>query len=136
MRALIASMSAKYSVSDREFITALLDVLKSRYIIKVHQTHTSPWILFRTNITQIWSHIGANQACTVLSFLLKTMLVHSGRFTESAVREKRTMFNTNMHQYLIVDTREGALAVDPWGYLAGKAKVGEYCTRFTVATIR
>jgi hypothetical protein len=125
----VAALSAA-NQSPEKFIRAVFDLLKGRYITKIYQTHTMPWILFRTDIHQIWNHVGSNQTCTVLNFILKTALVHSGRFKDSDITERLTIFNTNMHQYLVLKSGADTFALDPWGYLAAKADVGEYCTGF------
>lgn len=108
---------------DHQFIKALMDILKGRYITIRYQSFLMPWILFRRDIDKIWQQKGLNQACNVLNFLLKSMLVKSGRFSESDIKEKRF----SIHQYLEIHMKDGsAIYADPWGYISNRSDLGEH----------
>lgn len=110
---------------DLELLQAALDVLKERYTTIRYQTHFMFWIVFRKDIDKIWSQKGKNQACNVLNFLFKTMLVKSGRFPEERVRQRRIKYS--VHQYLEIELKDGSVIyADPWGYIAGRTELGEY----------
>jgi hypothetical protein len=111
------------------FLQALMDNLKERYITTRHQSDFMPWILFRRNIDKIWHQKGYNQSCNVLNFVFKTMIIKSGRFTEKEVQEKLTWVKLSIHQYLEIKMKDGSIVyVDPWGYLSGRTKLGQYAS--------
>lgn len=130
MQAVIDRISAAHP-DQLAFITAALNTLRERYIVTRRQQFTHPWILFRKDIAAIWEkQLGDNQACHVLNFVMKAMLVKSGRFTDQQVTGHITFYHMNLHQYLTVATDSGLVYVDPWGYLARKTDIGEYGTGF------
>ncbi|MDO8469906.1 MAG: hypothetical protein Q7S84_02725 [bacterium] len=131
MQATIDRISAAHP-DQLGFMRAALDVLRERYIVTRRQQFMQPWILFRKDIAEIWEkQRGGNQACHVLNFTLKAMLVKSGRFTDGEVTGHMTFYHWNLHQYLTVATDRGVVYVDPWGYLARQTDVGEYGTGFS-----
>ncbi|MDI6734338.1 MAG: hypothetical protein QMD50_02495 [Patescibacteria group bacterium] len=130
MQKTIDEISEKTKDSDEKFIKAILDLLKDRYIIKIWQTHLYPQIMFRKDINKIWHQVGEKQSCNVLNFVMKTILVKSGRFNEENIKERLTFYEFNIHQYLEIKTSNQIVFADPWGYLAGKVDFGEYATGF------
>lgn len=130
MQATIDRLS-RQNPDQTAFIRAVLDEVRSRHFVSKRQHFTHPSILFRKDITEIWEkQRGDRQACHVLNFIVKAMLVKSGRFTDEQVVGRMTFYHMNIHQYLTVATDRGIVYVDPWGYLARKTAVGEYGTRF------
>lgn len=117
---------------DLTFLRAVLDEVRERYVVTRRQHFTKPWILFRADLGAIWNdQRGDNQACHVLNFVVKAMLVASGRFTDEEVEGHVVFYHLNIHQYLTVKTAGRPVAVDPWGHLAGKTEVGEYAAMFS-----
>ena len=130
MQAVIDRLSTE-NPSQIQFIRAVLDEVRRRHFVSKRQHFAHPWILFRKDIKEIWEkQRGDRQACHVLNFLVKAMLVKSGRFTDKQVIGHLTFFHWNIHQYLTVATDRGLVYVDPWGYLARRTDVGEYGTGF------
>lgn len=58
--------------------------------------------------------------CTGQNYLLRTMLIKSGRFTESDTAIKVVPLNFFIHQYLLVTVEESVVKVDPWSHFLGK----------------
>jgi hypothetical protein len=117
---------------DLAFLRAVLEEVKERYVVTRRQHFTKPWILFRTDLSLLWhAQRGDNQACHVLNFLVKAILVASGRFTDGEVEGHVVFYHLNIHQYLRVKIAGNMIAVDPWGHLAGKTELGEYAAMFS-----
>lgn len=62
--------------------------------------------------------------CTGQNYLLRTMLIKSGRFTEDDIKVKVVPLNFFIHQYLLVSVDGTNIVVDPWSHFLGK-KLGE-----------
>jgi hypothetical protein len=62
--------------------------------------------------------------CTGQNYLLRTMLIKSGHFTEDDIKVKVVPLNFFIHQYLLVSVDGADIAVDPWSHFLGK-KIGE-----------
>ncbi len=132
LRKTAEKISREHPDDQLVFLRAVLDEVRERYVVTRRQHFTKPWILFRVDLGEIWnSQRGDNQACHVLNFLVKAMLVASGRFKDEEVEGHVVFYHLNIHQYLTVKTVHGVIAVDPWGHLAGKTEVGEYAAMFS-----
>lgn len=57
--------------------------------------------------------------CTGQNFLLRTMLVKSGRFSEDDIRVITVPLNLFIHQYLKVKVDGKEIDVDPWSHFLG-----------------
>lgn len=112
---------------DLAFLRAVLDEVKSRYRVSWMQHYRYPRNIFRKDIEKIWNdERGGQQLCHVFSFIIKTMLVASGRFTDEEVTGHATIHHLNIHHYLSVATGRGTVYIDGWGYVGGKLELGEY----------
>jgi hypothetical protein len=72
-------------------------------------------------VTQFWQAFGdvykkdpGFLPCTGQNFLLRTLLVKSGRFQENDIRIKTVPLNFFIHQYLLVRVDGAWIPVDPW----------------------
>ena len=57
--------------------------------------------------------------CTGQNYLLRTMLVKSGRFQESDIQIKVVPLNLSVHQYLKVKVGDSFVDADPWSCFLG-----------------
>lgn len=57
--------------------------------------------------------------CTAQNYLLRTMLVRSGRFTDADIELKTVPLNLSIHQYIRVWVGAEYIDVDPWSHFLG-----------------
>ncbi len=127
LRKTAEKISREHPDDQLTFLRAVLDEVKLRYRVGWMQHYRYPRNIFRKDIEKIWNEQrGGQQLCHVFSFIIKTMLVASGRFRDEEVTGHMTMHHLNIHHYLSVATDRGIVYVDGWGYVGGKLELGEY----------
>ncbi len=99
-----------------------LDLLKNVY---EYVTAQYPGSRLRT-ITNFWvayeepvNHKPGFLPCTSQNYLIRLMLVKSGRFQEQDIKIVATPFNLFIHQYLKVKVGDIWMDVDPWSHFIG-----------------
>ena len=100
-----------------------LDFLKKSYEYVTNQYHGSRtltvlhfWYAFQNPIL----HKPGFLPCTGQNFLLRVMLVKSGRFNYKEIEVKTIPLNLFIHQYLKVKVGNDWIDVDPWSYFLRK----------------
>lgn len=101
-------------------------ILTARYHGCRLYTYTHFLDFFRRDIIRIWRHSGCLH-CTLFNYLAKTLLVHSGKFTEGDIKSGWTLiYYFSPHQYLKVRTGPHHFTeLDIWGANYG-VKIGEH----------
>lgn len=103
------------------------------YVTKKHsgsrsKTVTMFWRAFQN---PLYAKRGGFMPCTTQNYLLRTLLIKSGRFNESDIKLKVAPLNLFIHQYLKVNLGDhgGIIDVDPWSHFLG-LKLGEKAIGF------
>jgi hypothetical protein len=77
-------------------------------------------------ITQFWKAFGnvfdkpaGFLPCTGQNYILRTILIKSGRFNETDIQVKTVPLNLFIHQYLQVKVGDSSIILDPWSHFLG-----------------
>lgn len=103
------------SSGNLDFLRKSYEFVISRYKGSRVKTVTQFWKVFCDPITEKPGFM----PCTGQNYLLRLMLVKSGRFKESDVILKVVPFNLFIHQYLRVRVNDMWMDVDPWSSFLG-----------------
>lgn len=99
-----------------------LDFLKKSYGF-VTQTYSGSRIRTITNFWRAFQNPlelkSGFMPCNGQNYLLRLMLVKSGRFTENDIRIRTVPLNLFIHQYLRVNVEGRWIDVDPWSAFLG-----------------
>ncbi|MFH1592694.1 MAG: hypothetical protein ABIB47_04995 [Candidatus Woesearchaeota archaeon] len=57
--------------------------------------------------------------CHILAFILRVLLIESGRFKEEDIKVHYTFYSGIIHEYLKVFVKNNWVNVDPWAYNQG-----------------
>jgi hypothetical protein len=98
------------SKDDKDFLQKSYAYITQKYTGSRLKTVTQFWRAFNNVFAQSSGFL----PCTGQNFLLRTLLVRSGRFTESDIKVKTVPLNFFIHQYLLVRVDGAWIAVDPW----------------------
>jgi hypothetical protein len=101
---------------DLDFLKRSYEYVTSRYRGSRIRTLANFWVVFENPI----DHAPGFLPCTSQNFILRTMLVKSGRFTEDDIEVKIIPLNVFIHQYLCVRVGGRWIDVDPWSAFRGK----------------
>ncbi len=100
------------ATSNMEFLTLSYDYVTSKYTGNRLKTITEFWRAFGN----VYDTPPGFLHCTGQNYLLRTMLIKSGRFTEGDVKVLNVPFNLFIHQYLKVKVDGKWINVDPWSH--------------------
>ena len=93
------------------------DFLQESYIY-ITQKYTGSRLKTVTQFSRAFGNVFAQSSgflpCTGQNFLLRTLLVRSGRFSESDIKVRTVPLNFFIHQYLLVKVDGAWIPVDPW----------------------
>jgi hypothetical protein len=103
------------SSDDYEFLRKSYEYVTSRYHGSRIRTLSNFWVAFQDPI----EHAPGFLPCTSMNYILRTMLVKSGRFTEEDIEVKVIPLNIFIHQYLHVRVEDRKINVDPWSAFRG-----------------
>lgn len=114
------------SADDLDFLKRAFSVVTSFY----RGGRLETLIHVRSAFENPLTHKHGYMACTGQNFVLRVLLVKSGRFSEADVTPHTTMVNFFIHQYLRVLVGGKWIEVDPWGASLG-VPFGERAGFFT-----
>lgn len=125
MEVVINRINRRYK-NDEEFVRAAYDFVTKRYRRDVGERGllVSCKKAFRKDLNKIWNE-KEWQPCHKQNYILRTMLVKSGRFNREDVRLRVTFSQRFMHQYLKVRVKDKWVNVDPAGSWFG-VEFGEH----------
>jgi hypothetical protein len=106
---------SKNSLDDFDFLTKSYNYVVSRYSGSRIKTITKFWYAFEEPI----NHKPGFLPCTSQNYLLRLMLVKSGRFQESDIQVNVIPLNLFIHQYLKVKIGDSYIDTDPWSHFLG-----------------
>jgi hypothetical protein len=101
--------------SDKEFLVRAYEAVTARYHGGRMETVTKFWKAFQNPFTQAPGFM----YCTGMNYLLRTLLVQSGRFAEVDIKIVHVPLNFIIHQYLRVRADGVWYDVDPWAQRFG-----------------
>ncbi len=118
-------LELKKSNTKAECLKKAYDILITKYRGHRLKTYTKFFRLFIHDIELLWNESGFMH-CTNINYVLRTLLIKSGHFTEDDIRIKwTTVWYMSPHQYLRIKTGDKYVNVDVWGYVYG-IKYGDY----------
>lgn len=103
------------ATDDFDFLTKSFEYVTERYHGSRVRTLGNFWVAFENPI----GHAPGFLPCTSFNYILRTMLVKSGRFKEEDIHLKVIPLNIFIHQYLRVRIGEKWIDVDPWSAFKG-----------------
>ena len=98
-----------------EFLKKSYDFITSRYQGSRMKTVTNFWVAFENPL----NHKPGFMPCTGQNYLLRVMLIESGRFKDSDIELRVVPLNLCIHQYLRVKVAGKIIDVDPWSAFLG-----------------
>ena len=119
----ISALKKKYKTKEA-FLKGAYEFVVDRYESKFMGAFLYFHRNFWRDTHKIWHHKGV-LACTVLSFLLRVMLVKSGMFKEDEIVNTHSICGPSIHQFLHVKVGKKWIYADPWG-ACHDVKFGEY----------
>ena len=116
--------------SKEETLEATYELLTKKYRGYRIRTLTRLFDLFEDDITKLWSKNGFLH-CTNMNYLMKIMLLGSGKFSEDDINFKWTTINFySPHEYLQIRLDNSRwINIDMWGKAYG-IKFGDYAHGF------
>jgi hypothetical protein len=125
----------KKPVTKEEVLHSAYDLIAKKYRGYRIKTVTRLWELFDLDASHWWAKEGFLH-CTSLNYLLRIMLVGSGKFTGADIRFKWTTVNfISPHQFMQVRLDDGKwIDVDLWGKAYG-VSFGDHAHGFHSGTI-
>lgn len=119
----------KRSKTREECLKTAYDILIAKYRGHRLKTYTKLFKIFIHDIEMLWNKSGFMH-CTNINYVLRTLLIKSGHFTEDDIQIKWTLvWHISPHQYLRIKTSDKYVNVDVWGYVYG-IKYGDYAYGF------
>lgn len=103
------------SADNSDFLRRCYEFVTSIYYGSRIKTVTHFWKAFSDPVNQAPGFM----PCTNQNYLLRLMLVKSGRFQEDDIVPKVTPLNLFIHQYLKVRVGDRWIDVDPWSAFLG-----------------
>jgi hypothetical protein len=110
----------KSSKNNREFLENTYNYITNIYFGNRTKTITQFWRAFGN----IFDKAPGFLPCTGQNYLLRTILIKSGRFSEDDIETKIVPLNLFIHQYLKIRIDNQWIDVDPWSHFIGK-RIGE-----------
>ncbi|MBN2112491.1 hypothetical protein JW707_05340 [Candidatus Woesearchaeota archaeon] len=80
--------------------------------------------VFIMDISKLWKT--RNLHCHSMSYLLRVLLIKSGRFNEKDIKQKLIFTHWFIHIFLVVNLGKKWVNVDPWAKNAVKKGIGYY----------
>lgn len=102
------------SSDNLDFLKKAYDFVDARYTSPTKEYLRQPGKLFVKDIDTIWNTPGYSP-CDKQNYLVKVMLVKSGRFNESDVKLMLASCGMTPHYYLRVKLNSNYLDIDMWG---------------------
>ncbi len=110
----------KKAKTDLEFVKLAYEYITGRFYVSRLLSLLRVYYAWRDPFSFEVGHV----QCTILNYLLRMMLVRSGRFKEEDIRVETVPFNMWVHQYLELNVNNELIYVDPGGKSLGR-KFGE-----------
>lgn len=130
MRSKIIELDSS-SISDMDYLMKVYDFVDQRYSSKPRY-YLRYWnflaLFLERDVAKIWEGTD-DRPCNIQNYLVKIMLLESGRFSEKDIKVMNTFCTVTPHQYLQVKIGDEWINVDAWGSEYG-ASFGEHAGCF------
>jgi len=103
------------SKTNHEYLQNAYNFITSKYYGNRLNTILYFWRVFDSPFKRTSGYLH----CELQNYLLRTMLVKSGRFTDNDIRTKVVPFNFIIHQYLDINVDGKWIHIDPWAKSIG-----------------
>ncbi len=103
------------AVDDVDFVRLAYTYVTEKYTGSRIKTITQFWKAFQNPLIAPLGFL----PCTGQNYILRAMLVTSGRFVDADIIVKTTPLNFFVHQYLKITADGKELLVDPWAHFLG-----------------
>lgn len=122
-------VSVRRASSKEEALRRAFTLVVGRYRGYRFRTYVYFWKAFETDPNKLWGRNGFMH-CTHQNFLLRTLLVKSGWFSEDEITVGYSrVWHASPHQYLKIRINGKILAADPWNSRFN-VPLGYYATGF------
>jgi hypothetical protein len=112
--------------TKEECLKKAYDVVTKKYRGYFLRTYLRVWEFFRCDIDQLWDTKDDFIHCNNVNYVLRTLLVKSGKFKEEDILPKNTLVVISPHQYLRIRLgKDRFIDVDSWGRAHGIG-LGDY----------
>ena len=101
---------------DEDYLFKTYEYVTKRFVGNRPKTVTQFWKAFQDPLKQKDGFLH----CMGQNFILRTMLIKSGRFREQDVKVKTEALHIFIHQYLLVHIGDCKMQIDPWKHFLGK----------------
>jgi hypothetical protein len=108
-------------ITEKEdIIRQVYEIITEKYYGRRLQAFLNLRKMFEQDINKIWKERGFYQ-CTTLNYLIRALLVETGRFKDSDIKQINTLiWFFSPHQYLAIKGSKGKIIfVDPWSKAYG-----------------
>tara|TARA_Y100000310_G_C20107585_1_gene545627 strand:+ start:52 stop:555 length:504 start_codon:yes stop_codon:yes gene_type:complete len=113
--------------SDSEFLKKTYDMINAKFSSKEkYYLRALPTKFFERDLQEIWEGTD-DRPCNIQNYVLKTILINSGRFKKEDIEFADSLCRITPHQYLKVKVEGIWIDVDLWGADHG-IKFGEHAS--------
>ena len=100
--------------SKIDILKGSYDTITTKFVSSNWKTYTHLPELFQKNIDELWDRNFLY--CTQQTFLIRTILIKTGKFKEEDIKLKRGLTHwLSPHRWLSVRIKNKWIDVDPWG---------------------
>lgn len=110
----ISELSSQSS-TNKKFLELSYEFLTKKYQGSRIKTITQFWKAFGS----VFNKQSGFLPCNMQNYLLRIMLIESGRFKETDIQLKITTLNLFIHQYMRINVDGTYVNVDPWSSFLG-----------------
>lgn len=123
-------MDLKQTKSKRECLERAFAIITTKYFGRKVWTYTRLSRAFTKNVATLWAREGFLH-CHHQNYLLRILLVRSGKFTEQDIRQRFALYkHVSPHQYLQVNVgskeQERWVDADPWAFHGVNLPLGQH----------
>ncbi len=119
----------KESKNKEDCLKHSYEILIKKYKGHRVQTYAKLFGIFSNDIVKFWDKQGFLH-CTNINYVMRTLLVRSGFFTDDEIKIKWTLvWYTSPHQYLQIKIDNSDINIDIWSYAYG-IKYNDYAYGF------
>ncbi len=132
LQQIIQDLKKKHPTKEA-FLKAAYGVVTTRFTGTMTGQFRHPRITLSKDINKIWNTPGI-QPCTTQNFVLRTMLIKSGLFKKSEIRNFHAIVRANIHQIIGIKINNKWVYTDPWAKYYNTPLGEYYGWRFTKVT--
>lgn len=121
--------------TKEQVLQRVYSIITTRYRGGRFHTLLKIFDLFSSSAQDLWNRTGFMH-CTNQNFLMTLLLVKSGKFQESDIKRRWTLYlGLTPHQYLDIKIEKGWVKVDAWSSAYG-IDIGDYAHWFHIGKLK